>query len=270
MKLNNDGFKSSFAEALRLAKKDKKRIKDIRKSRSRNIKESRSRNIRKSRSRKIKRSRKIRRKSIKNKKKSKKKKTKKKSKKHFGFGNEMKQMLYEGTMVRYIVTSSNVLGSNNDIDMESEKKYTVKIYVEHSIEPNIIVILSPNDKVKVNDTITTYNLTFCEFVRFLKTLDQKLTNLIVKIILYDVSPYYIKALTVCDSDKEYTGPCDMKKWYSYLGIDENSNKSQINKSFRKLALLYHPDKCTLPKSECKEKYECISKAKDYGLEILEI
>jgi molecular chaperone DnaJ len=34
----------------------------------------------------------------------------------------------------------------------------------------------------------------------------------------------------------------MKDFYSILGVDQNASQDEIKKSYRKLAIQYHPDK----------------------------
>ena len=48
-----------------------------------------------------------------------------------------------------------------------------------------------------------------------------------------------------------------------LNLGEYASLEEVNKSFRKLALRYHPDKCKgKKKKECEEKFKQIAHAKD--------
>ena len=48
--------------------------------------------------------------------------------------------------------------------------------------------------------------------------------------------------------------------YELLGVNKGASKDDINKSFKKLAVRYHPDKCSDP--DAKEKFQQILKAKE--------
>jgi DnaJ-class molecular chaperone len=54
----------------------------------------------------------------------------------------------------------------------------------------------------------------------------------------------------------------MKKYYSILGLDENANVEDIKKSYKKLAVKFHPDKNQNNKEEAEEKFKEITEAYD--------
>ena len=54
---------------------------------------------------------------------------------------------------------------------------------------------------------------------------------------------------------------DNKDYYKILEIERNATEDDIKKSYRKLALKYHPDRCKEPGAE--EKFKEISEAYEY-------
>ena len=49
-------------------------------------------------------------------------------------------------------------------------------------------------------------------------------------------------------------------YYAILGIDRSASQSDIKKAYRKLALLWHPDKNTNNQDEANKKFKEISEA----------
>ena len=52
----------------------------------------------------------------------------------------------------------------------------------------------------------------------------------------------------------------MTDYYKVLGINNNSNKDEIKKAFKKLALKWHPDRNLNNKIEAEKKFKLISEA----------
>ena len=52
----------------------------------------------------------------------------------------------------------------------------------------------------------------------------------------------------------------MPNVYEFLGLNKNCDARQIKKSFRSLAIIYHPDKSQLP--DAAEKFDILKKAVD--------
>ena len=57
-------------------------------------------------------------------------------------------------------------------------------------------------------------------------------------------------------------PPEISKAFKILGLNKNATLLDIEKSFRKLAVMYHPDRCKEEnKSKCREKFVEINNAR---------
>lgn len=54
-------------------------------------------------------------------------------------------------------------------------------------------------------------------------------------------------------------------YYKILGVDRSAKDDDLKKSYRKLALKWHPDKNPENKKEAEDKFKQISEAYDVGL-----
>ena len=50
--------------------------------------------------------------------------------------------------------------------------------------------------------------------------------------------------------------------FEVLGIPRGASNAEVKKAYRKMALTWHPDKCTQPKEECTGKFQAIAEAYD--------
>lgn len=57
-------------------------------------------------------------------------------------------------------------------------------------------------------------------------------------------------------------------YYKILGVDKNANDDDLKKSYRKLAMKWHPDKNPTNKKEAEAKFKQISEAYDVSFLVL--
>lgn len=133
--------------------------------------------------------------------------------------------------------------SKKDSSKKSSKSNKVNKFSNTSIDS------SKYDDMYLEIKNNKFNIVIVAFLSFLVVLS-----------FYLQYQYELKR-RMHSSSEEYD---DEQKYYDILGVNEASSASDINKSFKELAKIWHPDKNPNCES-CVEKFKLISKAKEVVL-----